>query len=97
MPLKRNLKLERLYSELEEVAGRLFPDIRREEGWFKTGVCTIHGETVLILNGRQTIDERIAALAGVIALCDVEGVYLKPIVRAEIERYSHAAEKAASI
>jgi len=95
--LKRNLKLESLYRELEEVAGRLFPDIRQEEGWFKTGVCTIRGKTVLILNGRQTIDEKIAALAGVLALCDVEGVYLKPIVRAEIERYSHAADEVARI
>lgn len=95
--MKRDLKQERLYRELEEVAGRLFPGIRQEEGWFRTGVCTLRGQTVLILNGRQTIDERIAALASVLAHCNVEGVYLKPIVRAEIERYTHAAGKSARI
>ena len=90
--MKHNLKTEHLYHELEEVAGRLFQEIRREEGWFRTGVCKIRGKTVLFLNGRQTIDERIAALAGALARCNVEGVYLKPVVRAEIER--HAQEGA---
>jgi len=86
--MKRNLKTERLYRELEDVAGRLFPEIRQEEGWFQTGVCTLHGKKVLFLNNRQTIDERIVALAGAIACCNIERVYLKPAVRAEVEKYS---------
>ena len=85
--MKRDLKRERLNRELESVAERLFGDVRREDGRFQTGVCRLRGQTALFINTRQPLDERIAALASLIARFNMDDVYLKPVVRAEVERY----------
>ncbi|NQT34357.1 hypothetical protein HQ587_04135 [bacterium] len=86
--MKRPLKSEKLFAELEDVACRLFGEVREEQGLFQTGVCILHGKTILLVNKRQSIDERIAALAREISRIGTERLYLKPAVRAEIERYS---------
>ncbi len=86
--MKRPKPPEKLCRELEEVAGRLFAEVRREQGGFRTGSCILKGRRVLILNSLQPVDERIAALAREIARCDIEDFYLKPAIRAEVERYS---------
>lgn len=90
--MRKNLNSERLYRELEELAGRLFPEIRREDGWFRTGFCTLNGKRILFLNNRQTIDEKITALAKAIGKCEIEEVYLKPAIRAEVERHVPAED-----
>ena len=90
--MKQNGKSERVFRELRELAERIFPEMRHEEGRFKTGVCTLHGKRTLILNNRQTIDEKIAALASAIAHCDTDDIFMKPVVRAEVERYAHVTE-----
>jgi len=85
--LKRRLKPETLLSELEDVARRLYGELRRDEGFFVTGLCTVHGQTLLVVNTRQPVAERIAALAGLIARSEPDRLYLKPAVREEVERH----------
>jgi len=91
--LKLNPRAERLVRELEAIVENLFPEVRRETGRFQSGVCTLHGRTVLFINNSQTADERIVALASAIARCNINGIYLKPAIRAEIERYAPATEQ----
>lgn len=86
--MKNSRKPLQLYDELMDVAGKLFSDLRKEEGLFKTGSCTVNGQRVMVVNKRQPIEERIEALAKEIALLGAENHYLKPVVRAEVERYS---------
>jgi len=81
------LKSNQLFDELYSVAERLFGDVRRDEGLFETGSCTLKGKSVLLVNSRQPLEERVAALAREIALAGTEQLYLKPAVRAEVERY----------
>ena len=87
--MKRQIKSDKLLGELEDVAGRIFSEIRYEQGSFQTGVCLLKGKKILVVNKRQPIDERIAALAGEIAREGTENLYLKPVVRAEIERFNN--------
>ncbi len=90
--MKRGIKPEKLVQELEDVADRLFGEVRHEQGFFQTGVCRLHGRMILLINKRHSLDERIAALVKVIADMDAERFYLKPAVRAEIERYTDAED-----
>jgi len=83
--LKAHIKNQRLFEELEEVAYRLFTEVRYETGRFRTSVCQLKGKKVLFLNYKQSLDERIAALAAAISDQNIDGMYLKPKVRAEIE------------
>lgn len=86
--MKQSLRQEKLLVELEEVAERLFTEVRHEQGRFKTGACTLQGKDILLVNKRQTIDERIASLAREIANAGTERLYLKPAIRAEIDHYA---------
>jgi len=81
------MRPDRLCQELEEVAARLFDDVRREAGSFATGACTLNGRRMLLVNTRQPADERIAALAREIARHDPAKLYLKPAIRNEVERW----------
>ncbi len=86
--MKQRLIQEKLLAELEEVAERLFAEVRQEQGRFQTSACNLHGRDILLVNKRQTVDERIASLAREIARAGAEKVYLKPAIRAEIDRYA---------
>ncbi len=85
--MRKSLKPETLLEELETVASRIFDDIRYEAGNFQTAVCKIKNKSVLIINNRQPINEKIAALASEIARYNHEQIYIKPAVRAEVENY----------
>ena len=98
----RHSKSIRLYNELEETAHRLFDQVRRESGQFKTGACEIQGKKVLFLNVNQSIDERIEAIAQEISRLlssngketdpiGVNNIFLKPSVRQEVERWADTA------
>ena len=95
--MKARIKNERLFKELEDVAYRLFTEVRHEAGRFRTGVCQLKGKKVLFLNCRQSLNERIAALAAVISEQNIDEVYLKPTVRAEIENQFEFVNKSAGI
>lgn len=90
--MKRPARPERLCRDLEEVAVKLFDEVRRDTGSFQTGACTLHGKKLLMVNIRQPADERVAALAHEIALEGADRLYLKPAVREEIERWAPAIE-----
>ncbi|MDP8228527.1 MAG: hypothetical protein P9M15_03645 [Candidatus Electryoneaceae bacterium] len=79
--------IQKLYDELVKTAQKLVGDIRYGKGRFRTGVCSIHGEKVLLINNLQPIEERISALIREIDANDSEEMDIKPIVRIELERY----------
>jgi uncharacterized small protein (DUF1192 family) len=82
------MKSSQLFEELVEVAERIFAEVRRDEGLFQTGACTYKGRSILLVNTRQPMEERVAAVAREIARAGAEQLYLKPAVRAEVERYA---------
>jgi hypothetical protein len=86
--VSRGLKPIQLYEELLDVARRMFAEVRREEGLFQTGSCICRGKLILLINSRQSLEERNSALAREIAQMGSDRLYLKPAVRAEVERWS---------
>lgn len=86
--MSRSLKPEKLAQELEEVAGKLFDEVRKDSGAFETGACVVNGKKLLLINTRQTADERVASISRVIARMDTDKLYLKPALREEIERWA---------
>jgi len=95
--LRSRKKSESIFMELEEVAYRLFSEIRHESGRFRTGVCELKGKKILFMNNNQSIEERIYALAEAISKQNIDEVYLKPVVRAEIEHQLEILNKTADI
>lgn len=78
----------RLFEELVKIAEQLFDEVRCEQGRFQSGICEFKGRNVLLINTHQPLDERVVDVAKEIACFNTEGIYIKPAVRAELERYS---------
>lgn len=95
--MKSRKKSESIFTEMEEVAYRLFSEVRHETGRFQTGVCELKGKKILFMNNNQSIEERISALAGVISNQNMDEIYMKPVVRAEIEHQLEMLNKTADI
>lgn len=91
--MKARIRQQNLYNELLAVAERLFAEIRNGQGQFQTGSCRIDDKTVLIINTRQSLDERIASISREIVTVGTEDIYLKPSIRAELERLQITAQQ----
>ncbi|MFN3822150.1 MAG: hypothetical protein ACK4OO_07425 [bacterium] len=75
---------EKLWKELVEVAEKLYPYVRYDEGFFLTGTCHFRGNEWLVINTRQPLGERITALAHILKKSSWETIYLKPALRDKI-------------
>jgi len=85
--VKKSSSTFQLYEELVDVARKIFDEVRSSQGPFRSGACMFKGKKLFVINSRQPIDERIAALSLEIAQRGADQIYLKPIIRSEIERY----------
>lgn len=90
------MELARLFDELKSAAERAglkvrvepfdptLSDVRMPRG----GLCTLHGERVILVDENLPFPERIATMANALARVDLEHLYLPPIVRKIIEGYA---------
>lgn len=79
------MKPDKLILELEEVVGRLGFKIRKEKGNFRGSNCVLDGERIIMLNKNYPVEMHIGTLAKFILSQKHEDLYLKPIVRKELE------------
>lgn len=89
------MELARLLEELERAAERLGVPVRTEpfdpglaEGRRpRTGLCTVKGARLILVDARAPLPDRVAILASSLAALDYEPLFLLPIVRATIAAY----------
>lgn len=74
----------RLWEELIQVAEKLYPYVRYDEGFFLTGTCRFRGKDWLVINTRQPLGERLTALAQILKNSSWENIYIKPALRDKI-------------
>jgi hypothetical protein len=88
------MELSRLLDELTEAARRVGIAVRIER--FEPsisdrrgagGMCTVHGQRVILVDAGAPLPDRIATVASSLATIDLEGIFLTPIVRATIGAY----------
>src|SRR5581483_4733616 len=96
------MELARLFDELVHAADRaglrvrvepfdpFLSDVRRPRG----GLCSLHGERIILVDANLPLPERIATIAGALAGVDTEHLYLPPLVRRPIDRYRGAGPTA---
>ena len=85
MPTVTALKKEAMLEELRETCELLGYRIRFEKGDFAGGHCILKDQQLLVVNKRFTIEKKLATIARAIGEIGVEGVFLKPAVRAFVE------------
>lgn len=79
------MKVDKLILELEDVVGKLGFKIRKEKGNFRGSNCLLEGERIIMLNKNFPVEMHIGTLAKFILSQKHEELYLKPIVRKELE------------
>lgn len=73
-------------AEIEEALGRLGVRVRRERGAFRSGLCTVGGADVVVLNRAHPPEAQLAALAAALrSLPEADDLYLRPAVRAVLD------------
>ncbi len=87
------MDLPQLYDQLESLLKRLQIPVRCEpfdarlfgDLTVQGGLCRLRGASVVLIDARAPMADRVAVLAGVLATFDLEGVYVAPQVRGLIE------------
>ncbi len=79
------MKPDALVKALEEAHAQLSVRVRRERGAFRGGRCTVGEEELVVLNRRHPPEVHAAILAESLRDLPVEGLYLRPNVRAALE------------
>jgi len=72
--------------ELEALARDLGYPVCYEEGAFRGGRCRLGGRKMILLPRRSGTDERIEQLAAALSGLDLDAVYVRPALRALLER-----------
>lgn len=80
------MKLQTIYNELAEVAKEHNIEIRKENGSFRGGYCTLNERNVIILNKKMPLESMVVVLAEALSVLDLNSVYLKPATRDFISR-----------
>ncbi len=76
---------EQIITELEQLAVQSGIAIRYEKGDFDGGYCVLKAERLIVINKRLLPARRASVMAQGLAEVGIDGVYLKPVVRAYIE------------
>lgn len=79
------MKPDKLILELEEVVTRLGFKVRKEKGNFRGSNCVLDGEKMIMLNKNSPVEMHVGTLAKFILSQKHDDLYLKPVVRKELE------------
>ena len=80
------MKPPAVIAALEDALTRLDVRVRRARGAFRSGLCTVEGAEVVVLNRQHPPEAQVFALAAALRqLGRVDELYLRPAVRAALE------------
>jgi hypothetical protein len=90
------MKHEELVQELQELAQQLGINVRYEQGNFEGGYCILKAQRLLLVNRRLQPVRKASVLASALREIGLEGVFVKPALRAYIEDEGARSRRAAS-
>lgn len=79
------MKNEKLLLELEDLVEQLGYTIRKEKGTFRGDSCVIEGDKLVVLNKKKPEQQQIGLLARVLQDQELQDIYIKPVVRKNLE------------
>ncbi len=85
------MKDEQLLEELEKVATRFDITVRYEDGDFKGGLCRLKDESIIIINKKFLVEQKLTFLARELSTLELDKVYILPKIREYI--FEYASEK----
>ena len=80
------MKAEKLFLELEELLERDGYKARKERGGFVGSDCLVEGDKLVLVNKNKPIESQLKTLATVLAQIPLEGLFIKPVIRKELQK-----------
>ncbi len=80
------MKPEKLLLELEQLLEQSGYRLRKERGSFRGADCIIEGDKLVMVNKNKPAESQLSTIARVLSQIDLEGTYIKPIVRKELDK-----------
>ncbi len=80
------MKADKLLLELEHLLEQGGYITRYERGTFRGNDCLLEGNKVVIINKNKPKESQVATLAKVIRKVEVDDMFIKPIVRKELNK-----------
>ncbi len=79
------MKPDKLILEFEQLVEQAGYRLRKERGTFRGSECIMEGDKLVVINKNKPIQSQVGTLARVLGQVDLAGVYIKPVVRKELE------------
>lgn len=79
------MKPDKLLLELEQVLEQAGYTLRKERGSFRGDECIIEGKKLVVVNKNKPVALQIGTMGRVLGQIDITGVYIKPVVRKELD------------
>ena len=80
------MKADMLFLELEQILEQLGYRTRKERGVFLGSDCLIEGDKIVMVNKNKPIESQLRTLATALSQISLEGVFIKPAIRKELEQ-----------
>lgn len=80
------MKSERLFDELEEFVSKHGYKVRKEKGSFRSDICLIDGDLLIVINKLHPIEYQVSILARLIFDKKLDQNFIKPAVRKELDK-----------
>ena len=92
------MKPEQVYQELKDLAEKLAvtvseQNLRTAGIKVKSGLCTVKGKDMFIMDKHQSVHKKIRILAAELAQMPHENVYVMPAVRDILTKYDDGSKK----
>ena len=80
------MKPDKLLLELEQLLEQSGYRLRKERGSFRGADCIIEGDKLVLVNKNKPVESQLGTIARVLGEIDLAGVYVKPVVRKELDK-----------
>ena len=80
------MKAEKLFLELEQLLEQNGYKTRKERGGFVGSDCLVEGDKLVLVNKNKPIESQLKTLATVLAQIPLDGLFIKPVIRKELQK-----------
>ena len=80
------MKAEKLFLELEQLLDQNGYTTRKERGGVVGSNCLVEGDKLVLVNKNKPIESQLKTLATVLAQIPLEGFFVKPVIRKELQK-----------
>lgn len=80
------MKPDKLLLELEQLLEQTGYKLRKERGSFRGADCVIEGDKIVMVNKNKPAESQLGTIARVLGQINLDGVYIKPLIRKELVR-----------